>query len=183
MEHETKFKLRVAAGGTLVASVAVGAVFIIGEVSQLEAYDLLKTTLPTTRFFCSAVLTGTATILALMVTLVSLSSSAAVELKAQHYRRIQRIAMLDAIAFAGAMALLLFIMIPMEEAEVLPLGWYRIIYYVVLGAAAVLGALVVSVMMMLYSQTRQLIRAIGLEQSSPLVKEEDGESEADDESG
>ena len=181
MEHETKFKLRIAAGGAAVGLVGIGSVVIVGEVSQLEAFELLKAMLPTTRFFCSAVLTSTATILALMVTLISLSSSTSTELKAEHYRRIQRIATLDSIAFAGGMLLLLFIMIPMEESEVLSYGWYRFIYYGVLGAAATLGGLVVSVVMMLYSETRQLIRVIGLDLESPLAKIEEEEEEEDEE--
>ena len=177
MEHRTKFKLRVAAGGAAVALVGIGSVLIVGEISQLEAFELLKAMLPTTRFFCSAVLTSTATILALMVTLISLSSSTSTELKAEHYQRIRRIATLDAIAFAGGMLLLLFIMIPMEESEVLSYGWYRFIYYGVLAASALLGGLVVSVVIMLYSETKLLIRTIGLEhQPSPLEKpDEDDE--------
>jgi len=176
VKHETKYKLRIGIASAAVAVIGVGSAALVGKISQLQAFDLLKTILPTTRFFCSALMTGTSTILALMVTLVSLSRSSPAELSDEHYRRIQRLAMLDSMAFVGALLLLLFVMIPMEDAEVLPGGWYRVIYYTVMGVSAVLGGLVVSVVMMLYSETKQLIRIIGLDKESPLA-----ENEPDDE--
>jgi len=179
MEHETKLKLRVAGGGAAVAVIGVGSLLLVGHLSQLQAYDLLKTLLPTTRFLCSAVMTATATVLALMVTMISLSYSTEPTLKDLHYRRIQRIALLDALAFIGAMLLLLFIMIPMEEQAVIPYGWYSVVYYGVVVSAAVLGGMVASVMIMLYTETKELIRVIGLEkvEESPLAEADGSEDD------
>ncbi len=173
MDHYTKYKLRVAAGGAATAVIGIGSVLIVGYISQLQALDLLRTMLPTTRFLCSAVMTGTASILALMVTLLSLSRTSETDFKALHYRRIRRIAFVDSLAFVGALLLLLFIMIPMEESEVIPLEWYRFVYYGVLAAAAILGGMVVSVVMMLYTETKQLIGALALDESPPLVHDDD----------
>ncbi|MFB6352241.1 MAG: hypothetical protein ABEN55_23135 [Bradymonadaceae bacterium] len=179
MEHDTKLKLRVTAGGGAVAIIGIGSLLLVGHLSQMQAFDLLKTMLPTTRFLCSGIMTATATVLALMVTLISLSYSTEPSLRDLHYKRIQRIAMLDAIAFTGALLLLLFIMIPMEEAAVIPYAWYSFVYYGVVLVASTLGGMVVSVMMLLYTETKELIRVIGLEKrkESPLVDEEEVEDE------
>lgn len=179
MRHRTKFRLRVVAGSLAVVSIGIGAVLVVGRVGTWEAFALLTAMIPTARFFCSAVMTGTATVLALMVTLVTLSTNATPDLKAAHYRRVQTIALVDSLAFTGALLLQFFLMIPLEEPDVLPIGWNRVMYYGILAWVALLAVLMVSVVMMLYSETKQIIRVVGLDGSSPLSRDEDERESAD----
>lgn len=159
-------------GGALAVVVAVVGSTVVGNLYGAEGRLLLEAMLPTTRFLCSAMMTATATILALMMTILSLSNSLANHLHSSHYKRVQQIALLDRIAFVGATLLLLVLNIPLEESDSISTGWYSTTYYVVLIISSVLGGLLIAIVMMLHATIRDMISVVGLQnEGHPLYQD------------
>lgn len=182
VEMDIEVDLRKAlVGGALAALVAISGTWLVGRLHGAEGLVLLEAMLPTTRFLCSAVMTATATILALMLTLLGLSTDAADRIHPAHFRRVKQIALLDTIAFAAATLFLLVLNIPLEESDNLPTGWYDVAYYAVLIFSSLLGGMLISAVLMLYDAVRDMIAVMGLRREShPLVQTE-SESDTSDE--
>lgn len=147
-------------GGMVGAVVAFLASYISGQVTGLEALAMLEAMRPTTRFLCSAVMTASATILALMLTLLSLSSGAQYKLESVHYRRVRQIAWIDSVGFISATIFLLFLNVPIGGADKVPASWFSAIYYVALTLSSLLGGLLIAVILMLYNTLQKLIQVI-----------------------
>lgn len=162
-------------GGIIAASTALMGSYITGRVGGTEAISLLKAILPTTRFLASALMTASATILALMLTLLTLSHSSSSELKATHYRRVKQIAWIDSVGFVAATIFLMLLNMPLEEgAEQVPNHWFSTIYYFVLITSAILGGIIITVVLMLYNSVKTLIKVVNPEAGDPsLAKTED----------
>jgi hypothetical protein len=134
---------------------------------------LLEAMLPTTRFLCSAVMTATATILALMLTLLGLSTGASDRIHPAHFQRVRQIALIDTVAFAAATLFLLVLNIPLEETDNLSSTWYDTIYYAVLICSSLLGGMLISAVLMLYDAVRDMIYILGIQKKEhPLVRAE-----------
>lgn len=160
-------------GGAFAMIIAVVGSTVVGNLYGAEGRLLLEAMLPTTRFLCSAMMTATATILALMLTILSLSSNSSNQIHSAHYRRVQQIALLDMIAFVGATFLLLVLNIPLEESDSISTEWYSTSYYVVLIYSSVLGGMLISIVMMLYAAIRDMISVVGLQdEDHPLYQED-----------
>jgi len=166
------FKIAVVGGIIAVLFSLVGA-FGVGSVSGAQAMILLEAMFPTTRFLCSAVMTASATILALMLTVLSLSQSFEKPLKPVHYRRIKQVALVTTIAFIASSITLLLHTIPLEQTESVPSTWYDVIYYVLLGTTAMLGGFMTTIILMLYRTVSQLIHVVSPHVSSSLLTKED----------
>lgn len=161
-------------GGTLGAVVLFVGTYSVGEISRMEARELLITMLPTARFLYSAVITASATILALMLTLLSLSFNTQSRLDVSHYRRIRRIALIDTVTFIAAMTFLLFLVVPLDEPQRILPSWYEIFYYITIVGSAVLGGLLVTIVLMLYSTVTDMITIFGFrDEDHPLVSKDD----------
>lgn len=131
---------RAVIGGGLAAVLSAAGVILTGQISGFEARRLLEAIMPSIHFLSSSVLTASATIMALMLTLLSLSKGANTTLRPIHYQRIQRTSLLDALAFIGSVVLLMFVSIPLGESQEVAANWYVPIYYTLLLFAAALGA-------------------------------------------
>lgn len=166
------FKIAIIGGGLALLFAAAGMV-ATGKVSGAEGRVLLESMLPTTRFLCSAVITGSATILALMLTVLGLSKSTDRDLRPLHYRRIYQISLLDSIVIIAAMLLLMYHSIPIQEADGVPAAWFSTIYYVLLGLTAALGGAFVAVVLMLFKTLSGIIHLIRPMGSSPLSASEE----------
>lgn len=59
------------AGGAFTALFAVGVMSLVGRVGDYQARRLLEATIPTIRFLSSSVMTASATVLALMLTMLA----------------------------------------------------------------------------------------------------------------
>lgn len=162
-------------GAVLAAVIASGGAYAIGNLGGIEAIGLIQSTLPTSRFLASALMTSSATILALMLTLLSLSSGADSQLRPIHYRRVRIIALVDTAAFVAATIFLLLLNIPVEETENVPADWYVTLYYMMLGASAALGGLLICIVLMLYHTVRDVIHTVSGGEEGPLVADEDSD--------
>jgi hypothetical protein len=173
-EHRARLGIyRALAAGIATMLVAFLGGFGVGELSGVKAMHMLESMMPTVRFFVSAVMTAAATILALMLTLLSLSFNSRSRLKAVHYRRIQQIALIDCIAFITAtlFMILLLVSVPLEQSGTLAQRWQDAVYWVVLGMTSILGGLLVGVVVMLFSALRDMIDALALNERSTLLAE------------
>lgn len=159
-------------GGAVAAVVAFVGAGAVGRISGVEARVVLESMLPTTRFLASGMMTASATILALMLTVLGLSSSTETTLRPLHYRRVKQIAFIDAIAFVCATVFLLLLSVPVGESEQVPAGWYSTIYYIVLVISALLGGLLITIVLALYDTIRDMIRVVGLETPEYLIRDE-----------
>lgn len=161
-------------GGMVAGMIFLVGTISVGSVSGVEAKSLLESMLPTARFLYSGIITASATILALMLTLLSLSINTTSELDTSHYRRVRKIAGIDTITFVLAMTMLVFLVVPLEEPTSLVPHWYEIFYYVTIGGSSLLGGLLVAVVLMLYSTVRDIIAIFGFgREDHPLVADED----------
>lgn len=149
--------------GGLVSTVIMGTgTFILGEVSGYKAKELLGSSLSGINMLCNTVILGASTILALMLTLISLSRSSESKLSEQHYKNVLKIAKYDTILIIVAIISFLFLNLPITEAEEVPSTWYSSIYYVSLGLASVLGGGLIAIVTMLYGTIENIILIVGL---------------------
>lgn len=155
-------------GGGVTAGIALIGMLIVNVSSGSEARFLLQGMLPSLRFLCSAVMTATATILALMLTLLSFSNTQSRQLKSLHYDRVRQIAQVNSATFAAALVLLLLFSIPLAEASEVPANWYTVLYYIAVLYTASLGGALITVILMLYNAITDLIGVIHPDERSHL---------------
>ncbi len=168
-EHEQRilFVGARAAGiaGVVVGGIVVGSQFLIGRVySGAEARQLVLAMAGPAGSLASAILAGLATILALMLTLLSLSRRLEQGLGLAFYARIERIALLSIIDMVAAIALLLLLSSPIQEAgeqarQAADLQ-VTLTYYVLVGLTAVVAGLFVAIIVMLYNAVQTVISAV-----------------------
>lgn len=158
-----------AVGGGVAAVMSLIGMILVNVSSGGEARLLLEGMLPSIRFLCSAVMTATATVLALMLTLLSVSTTQNEQLKSVHYNRVRQIAQVDSGTFAAALILLLLISIPLAESSEVPANWYTIVYYITVVYAASLGGALITVVLMLYNAITGLIGVLNPTEKSHLL--------------
>lgn len=155
-------------GGVAAAVIGVGGMVLVGAVTSAEARRLLEAMLDTVRFAASAYVAGGATILALMLTLLTFSLSHDIEFHGSHYRRIRQLAALDAAVIIASVVLLMLISVPLDEADVSH-NYYRWMYYAVLLGGSATGGIFISVVLMLLYAVRGLVVLAEDERKSDLV--------------
>lgn len=170
LSRDTK---RAGVGGSVAALVALIGMILVNVSSGSEARLLLQGMLPSIRFLCSAVMTATATVLALMLTLLSFSNTQSGKLKSMHYDRVRQIAQMDSVTFAAALVLLLLLSVPLAESSEVPANWYTIVYYVAVLYTAALGGALITIVLMLYNAITDLIRVIHPAEESQLLVDGD----------
>ena len=160
------------AGGALVAIFGFGMMAIAGGISSFEARNLLDAALPTIRFLASTLVAASTTILALMLALIGITASHDANFKPGFFKRIRQISTLCILLLAGSALLLLFLTVPIDEAEGIQRR-YEIVYYLVLAGAAASTGMLVTVMLMLRYAVEGVIDVLTPGADSPFVVEED----------
>ncbi len=172
-------------GGIIAGSIAFGGQWMVGQIySGWEARKLLEAVISSALYFGGSVVTASATILALMLTMLGLTKQTDSDFDAVFFKRTERIGFLTTITLIGGVLLLLFLSVPLQESNDVPGNWYKIIYYILIGYIAVLAGLVVGVVLMLYNSIRSLIDVVrpNLDEKVDEVEErEEKESEAEKE--
>ncbi len=144
-------------GGVLSAVFIFLGSYMVGHLGSWEARVNIQEMRPSLRFICSAVLTATSTILALLLTLISFSTETNQPIKSQHFMRIQWIASLCTVAFISAIVMLTFLTLPLENSDSTLATYYDIIYYVLLVCGALLAGFMISIVLMLYEAAHAII--------------------------
>lgn len=151
--------------------------FMLGKLSGYEAKVLIKNSLAGINTLCNTIALASATILALLLTLLALSSNSKSKLKKDHYKHVLQIARLDTIVFiASIMAFLLF-NLPITESDNVPQNWFNIVYYISLGISSVLSAALIVVVLMLYNTVVNIIKIVGLGQKDHPLAEIEGNAD------
>ncbi len=158
--------------------IALVGQYLVGQVyNGWEARQLLESVISSALYFSSAIVTAAATILALMLTMLGLTSQSDTEFDSIFYKRIERIALLSTICLITGVLLLLFLSIPVQESDQVPPSWYKIIYYVLIAFIAGLAGLIVAIVLMLFNAIKSLIDVI-----SPSADEDEEDAEDREES-
>ncbi|MHA7943994.1 hypothetical protein ACJOV8_013040 [Formosa sp. 3Alg 14/1] len=169
--------------GGLLASVFTGiGIFFLGNVSGYEAKHLLKVSLNSLNMLCNTIVLASATILALLLTLLSVSDDSKTALKKKHYQQVLSIAKFDVILFISALILFQFFNIPIAESENVPTSWFKIIYWTTLASTSIISGMMITVILMLYNAVTNLIAIIGLgDEEHPLLSKEDADDKIEEE--
>lgn len=167
---------KVLTGGSLTGILSLLALWSVGRLGGYEARILLESTFPSIRFLSSTTATAAATVMALMLTLLSLSASHDTSFRSIHYERIKSIALLSTVCLVVSILVLLLLVLPLQESEKVPEAAYEVLYYVILGAAAFLGGLIVSIMLMLYEAIVGLVAWAQPGGDSDLIEDEENEA-------
>lgn len=145
-------------GGLLATAIALGSQWFIGQVySGYEARQLLQGATSSSLYLGSSIVTASATIIALMLTMISLSKRSNSQFDSIFFRRIQRIGLLSTIALIAGILLLLFLSIPLQESDNVPTAYFKVIYYVLITYVGALSGLLVAIVLMLLNAINSLI--------------------------
>lgn len=170
----SKYNQRSLYGGLIAAVITGTGVFLLGNVSGYEAKNLITSSLPGINMLCNTIALASATILALLLTLLGISSGSSSKLKKEHYLQVMAIAKLDTILFVVSIILFQVFNIPITESDELPTTWYSSIYWATLFLSSLLSGGIVSVILMLYNTVINMIKIVGLgEKDHPLVFHDD----------
>lgn len=164
-------------GGLISACMIALCVFLLGNVSGYEAKQLLKASIPGINMLCNTIILASATILALLLTLLGVSSGVESKLKDQHYFEVMNIAKIDTMLFIGVLIMFQLFNIPITESENVETQWFKIIYWSVLLASSIISGAMVVVILMLYNTVTNIIEIVGLGKEHPLVNNPDDEDE------
>ena len=179
-QDQIRSDIRFATIGGTVAALAMAAVLVgAGLVNRDAARFMVEAAMPSVRFLASAVMTVSATTLALMLTLLGLSSDIDGDLKKGHFQRVRQIALVDVAAFVVATVLLVIVVVPVNESSPVPATWFQGIYYAVSVASALLGGGLIAVILLLFAAIRDLIIVLSPGDDNPLV--DSGAEEAEEE--
>jgi hypothetical protein len=148
-------------GGVLAAVIALVGQWFIGRIyNGDEARFLIAAMLNSALYFGASVVTASATILALMLTMLSLTDQSKIDFDTVFFHRVEKIGILTTISLASSILLLLFLSIPVQESKNVPTQWFTTIYYVLIITLALLAGLLVTVVLMLLNAIRSLIEGV-----------------------
>ncbi len=156
-------------GGLLTAVFSGGSVFLLGNISGFEAIQLIETTLPRISSLFTTIILASATILALILTLLGISSASNSRLKKYHYKQVLNLAKFASFLFIVSLVFFQLLNLPFNEAENIPSSWYSSIYYTILFTSSVLSGMMVTVILMLYNIIHNIIIIVGLGEEHELI--------------
>ncbi len=167
-QEETLF---VGARAALVAGVVVGGVVVgtqlaLGALySARETRELVAAMASPVSTLATAIISGLTTILALMLTMLSLSHSLQQRLSDAFYTRIRRIALLSIVDMIVSIVLLLLLSSPIQEAsQQAQQGGgtlaVTLTYYALIGLTALVAGVFVTIIVMLYNAVTTVIQAV-----------------------
>lgn len=168
-------------GGLVTGALCLGGTLAMGLPGDFEALARLEAAIPTIRFLCSSLIAASATILALMLTLLGLSLDTGPRLSRSHYLRVKRIARWDAFGFLASVLFLVLLMFPVGQSDNVPAGWYDVVYYTVITISSLLAGYLSVVVLLLYDTLAQLITALGLQaEDHPVLESEEDDPAPED---
>lgn len=169
-------------GGLITFCIIATGVFLLGNISGYEAKNLLEASLTGINMLCNTIILASATILALLLTLLAISSGTESKLKDGHYLEVLSIAKIDTVLFIVTLIMFQLFNIPITESDEVPTGWFKIIYWATLFMSSILSGGMVVVILMLYNTVKNIILIVGLKQDHELLyKEEEIEEQKEEE--
>lgn len=160
--------------GGLLATMFTGlGVFLLGNISGYEARNLLEVSLNGLNMLCNTIVLASATILALLLTLLGISSGTDSDLKEKHYVQVLNIAKFDVVLFVSTLILFQLFNIPIIESDNVPTHWYSIIYWATLLFSSIVCGMMITVILMLYHTITNMIAIVGLGKDHSLLNNDD----------
>lgn len=167
--------------GGVLATIFTGlGIFFLGNVSGYEAKHLIKVSLSGLNMLCNTIVLASATILALLLTLLSVSHGSQKTLKKRHYKQVLGIAKFDVLVFISSLILFQFFNIPIAESDNVPTSWFTIIYWATLGSTSIISGMMITVILMLYNAVTNLIAIIGLGEDHHLLSDKEADEKIDE---
>lgn len=149
-----------ALGGGLVFVLAIFSAYLIGSVySDTQARGLIEAMAPSARTLCFAVITASATIIPLMMALLSFSRQVDNDFELQFFDQLKLIVLTSSGALVLSVIVLLMLTIPLTESEALR-SWFSVAYYLLIFGVSMIAGLIVAVVIMLYRTLTDLIHLI-----------------------
>jgi len=164
-------------GGLITFSITALGVFLLGNISGYEAKQLISSSLQGINMLCNTIVLASATILALLLTLLGISTGTKSKLKEAHYRQVISIAKYDSVLFIAALILFQFFNIPITETENVPAEWYKYVYWATLFFSSLISGFMVSIVLMLYETIKNIIDIVGLNKDHRLLSSEEKEEQ------
>lgn len=164
----------VLAGVIALVILAIGT-YVIGDLSGYEAKELFKKSISGINMLSNTIILASATILALLLTVLGISTDVSNELKKEHYKHILLVAKFDTVVLIVAIMSFILFNLPITEGDNVPRNWYTIIYYITLAVSSLLGASLTVVVLMLYRTVVNMIKSIGLGDEQLYAEMEDDE--------
>lgn len=134
---------------------AIGSVY-----SAAEAIVLLDALSRAGLYLASAIATGSATIMALMLTLIGMIRRMNEDFDSQAYRNIELIARLATANLLISLLLLMAFVFPVGEFEDLPNKWFDTLYDALFAACVVDISLAAAMVVLIFTTTRRVISKI-----------------------
>lgn len=145
----------------IAATVAIAQPLLTGHVySGARAVDLLQSIKESSLYLGSAIATASATVLALMLTLLSLTSQVDTSFNRSTYEGIKLIGDISTATFIGSVALLLILSLPIGEFTVISDQWYAGLYYVLATLNGLLAGLMIVGVLVLSDTLKTLIKSL-----------------------
>jgi len=160
-----KRNTKAAAIGFSVTAIGLTGTLLIGEITGYEAEQSLQRTLPNINMLCNTIILASATILALLLTLLGFSSSIEAKLKEAFYQRVEQLAFFVSSTFVITMVIFLLLNFPASNADGLPSLWFQSVYYITIVCSALVGGMIVGVIVLLYETVADLTEIVGVEGS------------------
>jgi len=167
-----------AISGGLIATIIIGmGAFLLGNISGYEAKKLLESSMQGLNMLCNTIVLASATILALLLTLLGISTGTDARLKNRHYKQVLNIAKFDTVLFISALVMFQFFNIPITEADRVEVSWYKYIYWGTLFASSIISGMMVTTILLLYRTVTNIIAIFGLGMSDHFMLADDDEKE------
>jgi len=166
-------------GGLLTAFFTGASVYLLGSISGFEAIRLIESTVPRISSLANTIILASATILALILTLLGISSASNSRLKKFHYQQVLSLARFASFLFIVSLIFYQLLNLPLTEAENIPSSWYSTIYWVILFTSSLLSGMMVTVILMLYNIINNIIIIVGLGEDHPLIDNDNDNDEVE----
>lgn len=153
-------------GGSIVLLIAGGSWFAIGRIySGSEAIALIEALSRSALFFGTAAATSSATVLALMLTLVGITRRADHDFGGAVYLSVSRISTFATVTLCASVILLLVLSFPIGEFDALPSGWFTGLYIVLYAMVGAISAMLVATILLLFFTIREVIGGLAPDES------------------
>lgn len=148
--------------GMIAAVLFIGTgIWIMNSFDATEAPVFLDTALYTIRSFCHSLILALSNILALMLTLLSLSANTSTTLKWDYFQHVKQIAIVVTTILLATIFLYLFLNIPFEEYKIFSEISLYYFYYGLIVFVSLLGGGIISIILLLYNIIKSIINIIG----------------------
>lgn len=141
--------------------IGVGGKLAIGSVyHKVEAIQLIETLASAGLYLGSAIATASATILALMLTLLGLTRRSDSDFDFEVYRQIASVSNLATYSLLGSLLLLVVLVLPIGEFEEVPANWFPTLYNILFGMIIGISSLLAATVVMLLLTVRRVVAGI-----------------------